>query len=344
MSACPALSNPADHVRALIAAGAPAAGVALWDGDTTVCTVGGVRAAGQSTPVAEGDLWHIGSITKSMTATLAARLVTAGQLRWDDTLGDVLGAALPDLHPDTRAITLTQLLSHRAGLVPNLGTLASLNLIRTQAGADLRQQRLAYAGAILKDPPEATPGQSFTYSNAGYVIAGAMMEAATGESWEALMQAHVFGPLGLTSAGFGPPGIAGTLDQPRGHTAGLLGGLQSREPGPFADNPAAMGPAGTVHISLCDLMQYAIAHAERSTDYLPVEAWEMLHSDKGDRYALGWGVGINGVLTHSGSNTLWFAQVAFWPETKYALAIVTNDGRIDSIGRPVAEAVEALAP
>ena len=64
--------------------------------------------------------------------------------------------------------------------------------------------------------PSARPGTSI-YSNVGYALAGLMAEQVTGHSWEDLMRKRVFEPLGMLSAGFGPPGHAGRVDQPWGH-------------------------------------------------------------------------------------------------------------------------------
>ncbi len=336
-------ADPAALARALVADGVPGAGVGVAGRDAPDCAVAGHRAAGRPAEVEPGDLWHIGSVTKPMTATLAARLVAQGRIDWQTTVGAALGAAVPTMHPAVREITLEQLLSHRSGLPENAGRLRSLRLIAGHGRADPAAQRLAYAAAVLGQAPEQPPGTMFGYSNAGYTVAGAMLEAATGRSWEALMQAEVFGPLGLSSAGFGPPGVAGTLDQPRGHRLGLLGGLTAVEPGRFADNPAAMGPAGTVHIALCDLVRFAAAHAIRPADYLPPGAWEALHRPRGNGYALGWIVHESGRLQHAGSNTLWLARIVVWPDRR-AAAIVTNDGRIDRTMPAIDRVTEALAP
>jgi CubicO group peptidase (beta-lactamase class C family) len=93
------------------------------------------------------------------------------------------------------------------------------------------------------------------YSNGGYIVAGAMLEALTGQTWETLMEQELFQPLGITTAGFGAPGTSAVRDQPWGHLRS--GGTWTPlSPGPGADNPAAIGPAGTVHIALSDITLY----------------------------------------------------------------------------------------
>jgi CubicO group peptidase (beta-lactamase class C family) len=130
------------------------------------------------------------------------------------------------------------------------------------------------------------------------------------------MQEHLFDPLGMASAGWGPPGTPGKIDQPFGHARALLG-VQSFGPdAPIADNPAAMAPAGTCHVSLVDWGRFLAAHARHGRDGTLVspEMFDALHTPLGDDYALGWMVthrpwAAGPVLTHGGSNTIWFAVV-----------------------------------
>lgn len=335
-----AQADPISLPERLIEKGAPGAGVAVYKDGQTHCEVKGLRAIGHDTPAQQDDLWHIGSLTKSMTATLVARLVEQGLISWETPVGDVLN--IPDLPQAAQQITLTQLLSHRSGLPDNLGMSETLALAVEYGEDALQDQRQAYSKAVLVVPLENKPGTTFLYSNAGYVVAGAMLETLTGRAWEDLMRDEVFIPLGLNSAGFGPPGTSNKIDQPRGHRARMFLGLKSVEPGLFADNPAAIGPAGTVHISVCDLLVYAKAHLEQPAAYLQPETWQALHQDQGDGYALGWGVSPDGTLSHAGSNTLWFAVISVWPDRNMAAAIVINDGRIGRMNSAVIDVLGEL--
>ncbi|WP_179379124.1 serine hydrolase domain-containing protein [Jannaschia marina] len=263
---------------------------AVWqDGETEIAADGMTHEGGR--PVAAADAWHIGSITKSMTATLAARLVEQGRIEWDATLGDVLDAPKP-----WRDVTLVDLLTHRSGMEANLP------LWRTV----LRPDRPAYVAAMLNRDPEGERG-NYLYSNAGYTLAGAMLEVAGGAPWEALMAREVFAPLGMEGMGFGAP------DGIWGHRGRAV------PPGPRADNLPAMGPAGTAHGPPAAILTYLAAHARRDPAFLPPAAWERLHTPIED-YALGWGV-RDGVLFHAGSNTMWLAQVAIEGDTAVFVAV-----------------------
>ena len=305
-------------------AGAPALGAgAARRGAPPRLWTAGERRAGSGAPVTENDPWHLGSITKSMTATLTGRLVDAGRLRWDDTPGALLAEAAPDMRPEYREVTLLHLLSHRSGLAANL-PMAQFATFPRQS-ADARADRIRYARAALAAAPTGPAGSRFEYSNSGYVVAAAMLERRLGEPWEALIMRELFGPLGLASAGFGAPGQPGALDAPVGHGPGPQGPLTPYGPEDAVnDNPAVLGPAGRVHMSLPDLLTYLAAHRDR-TDLLKPETWKVLHTPPfGGGYALGWEVGDEGELRHNGSNTLWYAEALVRPASGVVAAAAVN--------------------
>lgn len=299
--------------------------------------VDGERTAGSGLAATRDDLWHLGSNTKSMTATLVGRLVDAGKLRWDDTVGQVLGQVAPNMRAEYRAVTYRHLLSHRSGLPANLEIADLLSFTRELA--DPRQERIRFAGLALALAPVGPVESTFTYSNNGYVVAGAMLEQAMGQSWETLIRTRLFEPLGLSSAGFGAPGHAGSNDQPSGHNAGPAGPPQPYPVGsPVTDNPAVIGPAGRVHMSMADLTTYLAAHRDR-TALLKPETWTMLHTPPfGGDYAMGWVVRRGGALWHNGTNTLWYAEVLVDAAGGKVAAAAANDGR-PSVMAPVGQAL-----
>ncbi len=303
--------------------GLPGVGVAYAKGGAAATVlVAGLRSAQATTPVTADDQWHLGSNSKSMTATLVARLVEAGGITWDTTVGDVLGAKVPDMNPAYRSVTFRHLCSHHAGLQPNID-MAQLVKFPRLDGGDPRPDRLRYAALALQQAPVGAPGEKMVYANNGYIVAGAMLEAVFGESWETLITARVFQPLGLASAGFGPPGTPGKLDQPVGHA-----GATPYAPGGdgVADNPVALGPAGRVHMNLKDLTVYLDAHLEQPASFLTPDSWKTLHTPPfGGDYAMGWML-RNGALWHNGSNTFWYAEMVVDPKTMTVAAVACNQG------------------
>ncbi len=309
-------------------AGAPALGlVVIREGDQPKVAVDGVRVFGSETPVTIDDQWHWGSITKSMTATLVARLAEKDIVSWNDTVGDLLGEVVPNMHEDYRAVTFRHLLSHRAGLAANIPMERFADF--GQSPDDPIADRLEWVRIALSQQPVGEKGTTYEYSNNGVIVAGAMLEAATGEPWGIMMQREVFSPLGIAGAGFGPPRGPQPDDQPRGHQS--VDGVDKAVP-LGADNPAALGPAGRVHMPLADMARFLLAHARKRSDFLRPESYELLHSTPfGGNYAMGWVVISPETRWHNGSNTMWYAEAIFNLTDGTVAAVVVNDGDIGSV-------------
>ncbi len=313
--------------------GLPALAAAAVTGDHIVAAGAvGTRKAGAEQTVSLDDRFHVGSCTKSMTATLAAILVERDTLSWDTTPA----AAFPDLrdgmHEGFRTVTLRQLLGHRGRMPGDLSRGGLWKRVWEQSKTlDPPRQRRFLLREVLKQKPG--PAGKYVYSNAGYAAAGAMIETIAGEPWETLMRRHVFEPLGMKTAGFGPPASSHTIDQPWGHVI-ADGEPKSVPPGPRGDNPPAIGPAGTVHCSILDFARYAACHLRgrrKDTVILPKKSFRQLHTPApGHGYALGWQVAQRNwggtVLTHAGSNTTFFAVAWLAPEKNFAAVVACNLG------------------
>ncbi len=320
------------------------AAAVVEQGVVTRTGAAGVRRVGASDPVTANDLFHLGSLTKSMTAILAAQLVDSGKLRWSTTLPEIFPELAASMRPEYRSVTLLMLLSHHGGM-PNATWPTGSPNWRNRTDP-LRAQRAEFAALALRDAPEAPPGTKMVYSNRGYIIVGAILERVTGLPWETLIQKRLFEPLGLASAGFGPAATTARPHQPWPHYT-AAGTVVAVPPGPAADNPPILGPAGTVHCSIGDLARYAAFHlaAARGGGRLlkPSTAAMLYHPPFEGDYALGlvqadrpWGGGS--VFTHSGSNTMNFAVIWVAPRRNFAVVIACNQG--DS-GAP--EACDAVA-
>ncbi|MEX2498849.1 MAG: serine hydrolase domain-containing protein [Wenzhouxiangellaceae bacterium] len=306
--------------------------------------VDGVRAQGRETPIESDDPWHLGSNAKAMTAMLAAILVGKGIVDWDDAVTDHLSDLNVEIHSDWRFATLTQLLTHCSGLPPNVSRLKMISLAGGDGNRDATADRRDYAETLLDDPPLHQPGTRFLYSNAGYVVAGAMLEAATRQPFAELMRKHIFEPLEMSSAEIGPPGSPDKLDAPRGHRPGILG-FGPVKPGAMADNPPALTPAGRFHMTLADYSRF-LTEVLRGNDgngrLLDRAAHRFLVEPGCSKdYAKGWGL-ADGWLTHAGSNTMWFVLAGVDLQHGRAAAIASNDGRIDRQHTAFKEALDKL--
>jgi CubicO group peptidase (beta-lactamase class C family) len=166
-----------------------------------------------------------------------------------------------------------------------------------------------------------------------------MIETIMRRPYEELMREQLFLPLGMTSAGFGAPGSANLLDEPRGHTAAG----KVVEPSAGADNPQVFAPSGTVHCSLVDWAKYTNLHAtlaESHPQFVPRSAFDTLHgpvmaadepklrevAPASVGYAMGWFVFPNRVLAHTGTNLRWFANCAVIPSARLSVVVACNQG------------------
>jgi CubicO group peptidase (beta-lactamase class C family) len=310
------------------------AAAVVVDGKIVVTNAVGFRKDGGAEKVTVDDKFHLGSVTKSMTATVAAMLVEQGKISWTTTIKEAFADLKSDIHPDYLDVTLEQLLSQRSGAPGNAPS--DLWHQAWAAKGTAAEQRLAFTKGILARKPEAKPGTKFIYSNQGYTIAGVMLEKATGKTWEDLLRSRLFEPLGMTTAGFGAPASVDKVDQPWGHTRNVITGRKSVPPGPGADNPLAISPAGAVNCSVGDLAKYAAFHmaGERGErKLLKADSFKKLHTAIADNddYALGWGVldrpwAGGRALMHNGSNTMFYVVVWMAPEKNSAVIVASNIG------------------
>lgn len=322
--------------------GAPAIIIASANAQGRAVGVSGERAAGSGVAATTKDHWHVASNTKAMTATLIARLAEQGMISWDDTVGGVLGSQIPEIDTAYAQATYADLLAHRTGLPANIGLLKRWPLMGLDATRDTPADRIAYAKTALSTSPDSSAPHPFKYSNAAYVVVGAMLEVTTGTSWEDLITTHVFEPLGMATPGFGPPGSIDEIDQPRGHKSKLLGGWSPQAPEAKADNIPAMSPAGRVNITMDDFLSFLQAHAARDPEFLSPDSWARLHQPKeGEDYVAGWVV-AGDTITHNGSNTLWYSHGGVNLATGKVAAIVANAEDQDAIDKPVAAQLKAL--
>ncbi|MCC2625980.1 MAG: hypothetical protein K0R14_1853 [Burkholderiales bacterium] len=133
------------------------------------------------TPITPNNLFQIGSITKNFTAVLILQLVENKQL----SLNDPLGKYLPE-YPLWRSITIRQLLNHTSGLYDYIDTSNWWEYIAEHRDKVWQPQELL--AIAYKHKPYFTPGNGWHYSNTNYVLAGLVIEKASGKSLEGQMQ------------------------------------------------------------------------------------------------------------------------------------------------------------
>jgi len=278
----------------------------------------GVRRINTKEKITNNDLIHIGSCTKAMTSLLLGTLVADNSIRWDTQLIQVFPELYEEIHPDFHSVTVWQLLTHRSGVPANAKNWWKYSNV------ELKKRRIELLKENLKNAPMIGP-DSFQYSNLGYMIAGCIAEKITGDTWENLIKKRIFVPLNMRSAGFGPPGTLGKIEQPWGH---LRSGPDWRPK--QSDNAQSLGPAGRVHCNFEDWAKFISLQLPRNQSRALYDH-DILNKLKTttDQYAGGWIVvkrswGKGFVLTHSGSNTMWYAVVWVAPSLNRAFIVATN--------------------
>jgi CubicO group peptidase (beta-lactamase class C family) len=308
-----------------------AAAIVTRDGLWAVGAVGS-RRSDERVPVTVDDVYHLGSDTKAITAGLLGLLVDEGRLEWSATLAALLPELAARMRPEYRTVTLRELLSHQGGLVANAGI--------AFGQATPRAQRAAYVKWVLAQRPASARGK-FAYSNANYVVAGAIAERLYDAPYEKLVVEKLLAPLGVTTVGFGAAGTPGKVDQPWPHRVNAAGRRVPIPPGPGADNPPVLSPAGRMHMSMPDWALWTRA-VLRGAVGLP-SPWSpatgktlvtpLVRINSRESYAMGWLTTQRSwagrsrrVLTHAGSNGKNWAVAWLAPDAGFGVLVASNDG------------------
>lgn len=286
----------------------------------------GVRVLGKPQQVTPEDGFHIGSVTKPMTATLIAMLIDEGKLQWSTPVAQALPECAATMRPEYREVTVADLLAHESGL-PAFDDEKDLKALPPLAGSPTAQ-RLAFSCLILGRPPVVKPKQEFSYSNAGFSVAAAIAEKASGTSWEELMRSRIFAKLGLTTAGFGWPAKGGA-PQPWGHWKQLWREVPQDPDGKY-QLPSYIAPAGDVHMSMPDLARFLIAHLRAlhgDAGLVKPETARLMHTRR-IKSGLGWGVQAVGdfdpVSVFQGSADTFITIVAIVHDGDLVVAVSAN--------------------
>ena len=294
--------------------------------------VDGVRHHGSDDAVQIDDAWHLGSTTKAMTALLYAQLVERGLAKWQATLPDLFPELADEMDPAWQDITIEDLFAHRSGM-RQLGGLW-LNA-RRQDERSISEQRTETAYRVLRNPPQKDP-TDFDYNNLNYIVAGAAIEAIVRtqdtlpDTWEEATRRLLFEVLTPSIApseiGFGPP-----PEGLQGHrvTFGMFTHAVGR--GKNADNPVALGPAGTAHATLNAHARLTLEYLKDDSALIPIAMREKLltpHPGPDSDYAMGWGIyddpKYGRLYLHSGSNTMWMTRVMIAPDLDRIVIVNVN--------------------
>lgn len=323
--------------------GVPGVSLAISHGDQVVEAAYGVLNVDTGVETTTDSLFQIGSISKVWTATAVMRLVDQGKLDLDTPLAEIL----PDLRlsdPDTTSrITMRHLLSHSSGID---GDVFDDECGRGDDCLERYVADLAHAECILPI------GTLWSYCNAGFSLAGRVLEALTGTTWDAAMRELVFEPLGLRHTVTLP-------EEALLHRAavGHLPGPDGQRPANRWVLPRHAGPAGLITTTARDVLTFARMHLD---DGVAADGQRLLSADatrqmQAEQFVLpqpnglqvdSWGLGWwrtdwNGerVFGHSGGTLGQTALLKVLPEHKLAFTILTNGvavGLFDELSAEIA--------
>ena len=328
----------ADVAKAVKAWNAAGLAIAVVRNDTVLLAKGyGVRELGKPESVDADTRFAIGSTTKAMTVLALGMLVDEGKLKWDAPVIEYLPAfRLADPYV-TRELTVRDLLTHRTGL-------GNADLL--WAGTDYSAEEIFRRIGTL--PLAYSFRSGFVYQNIMYALAGDIVRAVSGMSWDAFLESRIFGPLGMKATVTRLSGIAGQANvaTPHGYVNDTLRVVENRSVDPVA-------PAGSVWSSVNDMsrwMRFVLdsgrVNGKRLVSEATFKQWlsPQTVADPGTYpalslsrphfflYALGWFLqDYNGqaVVMHTGSINGMSALIGLIPDKKLGVYVLANADHVE---------------
>jgi CubicO group peptidase (beta-lactamase class C family) len=297
--------------------GAPgASALVVRDGKVLLRKGYGLANLELGVPVKPEMVFELGSVTKQFTAAAVLMLAERGKLSIDDDLT----RWLPDFPTHGHKITVEHLLTHVSGIPSYTGMAEWLSRLRE----DLTLDQLI--GLFRGKAPEFAPGERWAYNNSGYILLGAIIEKASGRSYEDFVEQEIFAPLGMRSSYYAHQDEA---------VPGRVEGYEKNEKG-FArarylsmTHPYA---AGALQSTVDDLWRWeqglaagkVVSAQSLERMFTPAK----LASGASTHYGYGWSTfEYQGrkVIEHGGGIFGFVTHVARVPEEKLYVAILSNN-------------------
>ncbi|WP_052631564.1 serine hydrolase [Pseudoxanthomonas suwonensis] len=263
-------------------------------------------------PLAPDQVFRIGSVTKQFAAAGVLKLVEEGKVALDDPLAKYVPG-----YPGAGQVSVRMLLNHTSGIRSYTGVPGVMD-------GPIRQD-LATAQLIdtFKDEkPDFEPGKGFRYNNSGYVLAGAVIEAASGMPWHQYLDQALFQPLGLARTGYGNQAVAVIPGHVTGYT--LNGGQWAHARHLSMTQPHA---AGALVSTVDDLLKWNRAlHGGR---VLKAETYRQMIEPFQEDEPYGFGIvhqpfrGAH-LLQHGGGIFGFSSYLAYVPDAELTVAVLYN--------------------
>lgn len=325
-----ARSQGGDHAEAAAAyasqqmrsSGAPGFAIGIVQGPHVLFARGYGRAGSDGAAVTVDTPFILGSTSKSFTALCVMQLVDAGRIDLDQPVERYLPGFL---RGEGRSITIRMLLNQTSGINHAAGDQPILS-----PGPSGESAIRDWAMALTPEALNRAAGAGYEYSNANFVVLGAVVEAVSGETYPAYLRAHVFEPLGMRHS-------YASLDQAHGLAQGHREWFGWFEPSdvPY---PASFVPAGFIISTVSDMTRYLSMQANggeldgvrvvsaASLDLMQRGGAPMDQVGK-SHYAMGWvSDTFNGVPVayHDGDTGRFSSIIAISREDRYGVVVMAN--------------------
>jgi CubicO group peptidase (beta-lactamase class C family) len=307
--------------------------VVVKDGQVVLQNGYGYADVATRRPVdAQTTLFRPGSVSKLITWTAVMQQVEQGRIDLDADINRYLDFKIPPFRG--QPITMRQLMTHTAGFQDSLRDLVGADAATTPS---LRQ--------YLQDNLPARiypPGQTPAYSNYGVALAGYIVERTSGEPFDAYIERHIFGPLGMKNASFREPLPAALRAQASSAYARASAPAKPYE-------MFAVRPAGSSAISGADMAHFMIAHLQdgqyQGQSILRPQTARLMHdsrltviSPSVDRMALGfYEFDRNGhrIIGHEGDSIWFHSLLQLYPDDHVGLFLSLNSVGRDGAARAI---------
>jgi CubicO group peptidase (beta-lactamase class C family) len=325
-----------------------AAVLVMKDGEILLRKGYGLADLEQGIPIEPDMVFRIGSVTKQFTAAAILLLEEEGKLSVEDDLRK----HLPDFPTSSRTITIAQLLTHTSGIrsytdMPDFGK---------RMREDMSVEEII---ALFRDEPLGfEPGEKYAYNNSGYVLLGAIIEKASGKTYEAYLRERIFEPLGMSQTYYGS---ASRIIPKR---AQGYDGVNAEFENTEYLSMSLPYSAGSLLSTVDDLAKWD--RALEGTGLLSQASldkwWKPFSLANGEsiHYGYGWSISSyegHPVVDHGGGINGFTCQLLRMPEDRIFVTVLTNrnDEKANpglvarklaaaAVGKPVNESTVALEP
>ena len=288
-------------------------------------------------PVDADTVFEIASITKTMTATVAAGLASEGRLDLDAPVRRYI-PAFRVLDPEvSEQVTVRDLFTHTAGWFGEY-------LPPSGHGADA----IAQAVAAMAELAQTSPAGTFSYNNVSLVLAGRVIEVVAGRPYEQVVRERLFEPLGMTRSAFRAEDVLYER-LAAGHT--VRDGRPVPVRGRLGEGSGG-APVGGVRSTVHDLLRYARFHLGTGPEgpggdppHIPATALAAMREPRVSMGPVGsvglaWFLEDRGgrmIASHGGATVAHMSQLVLVPACQAGIVILTNGANGARLCAEVAE-------